>query len=69
MTEILYRGSLLYAYYDVNVYFFQIFCKSYFFGQIWSQNLKFSTLTEIYLTLQHAYYDFDIYCFKSLSFK
>ena len=40
MTQILCRGSLLYAYYDVNVYLFQIFCQSYFCGQfghtIWS---------------------------------
>ena len=42
------------------------FCQSYFFGQIWSQNLKFSKLTEIWYrgTLSSADYDFDVYFFK-----
>ena len=46
--------------------FFQIFYQSYFFGQVWSQNLKFSKLTKIWYrrTLLYAYYDFNIYFFK-----
>ena len=49
---------------------FQNICHSYFFGQIWSQNLKFSKLNEILYrdTLLHAYYDFHVYFFKILSF-
>ena len=38
--------------------FFQIFCHSYSFRQIWSQNLKFFKLTEM------SY--FDVYFFKIL---
>ena len=46
--------------------FFQNFCYSHFFGQIWSQNLKFAKLTEIWYrgTLLYAYYDFDVYFSK-----
>ena len=42
------------------------FCHSYNFGQIWSQNLMFSKLTEIWCrgTLLYAYYDFNVYFFK-----
>ena len=45
---------------------FLIFFHSYFLGQIWSQNLKFSKLTEIWYqgTLLHVYHDFDIYFCK-----
>ena len=37
------------------------------FGQIWSQNLKFSELTEIWYwaTFLYDYYDFDVYFFKN----
>ena len=37
-----------------------------FFGQIWSQNLKFSKLTKMLCrgTLLHVCYDFNIYFFK-----
>ena len=43
---------------------FLVFFHSYFFGQIWSQNLKFSKLTEIWYqgTLLYVYNDFNI-CF------
>ena len=66
-TEISYRDTLLYAYYNRDVYFFQSVCQSYFFEQILSQNLKFSKLTEIWCrgTLRHVYYDFNLYFFKS----
>ena len=38
------------------------FCHSYNFGQIWSQNLMFSKLTEIWYkgTLLYADYGFDV---------
>ena len=37
-----------------------------FLGQIWSQNLKFFKLTEIWYsgTLLHVFYDFSVYFFK-----
>ena len=45
---------------------FLIFFHSYFLGQIWSQNLKFSKLTEIWYqgTLLYVYHDFNIYFCK-----
>ena len=45
---------------------FPIFFCSYFFGQIWSQNLKFSKLTEIWYqgTLLYVYHNFNIYFCK-----
>ena len=44
-------------------FFFQNFCHSYFLGQIWSQNLKFSVLTEIWgkRTFLYACYNFNVY--------
>ena len=47
-----------------SVLIFLVFFHSYFFGQIWSQNLKFSKLTEIWYqgTLLYVYNDFNI-CF------
>ena len=65
LTDIWYRGRLLYAYFDFNVYFFKIL-SSVFFGEIWSQNLKFAILTEIWYrrTLLYAYYDFNVYFFQ-----
>ena len=59
---------LLCAYYNFNVYFFKNFCQSYFFGQIWSDNLKFYKITEIFYRgkLLHAYCDLEVY--KILSF-
>ena len=65
LTDIWYRGRLLYAYFDFNVYFFKIL-SSIFFGEIWSQNLKFAILTEIWYrrTLLYAYYDFNVYFFQ-----
>ena len=50
LTEISQRGTLLDAYYDLNVYFFKIFI-IHNFGLIWSENLKFSKLTEIWCML------------------
>ena len=45
---------------------FLIFFHSYFLGQIWSQNLKFSKLTEIWYqgTLLYVYHNFNIYFCK-----
>ena len=45
---------------------FTIFFFSYFLGQIWSENLKFSKLTEIWYqgTLLYVYDDFNIYVCK-----
>ena len=42
------QGYIAYAYFDLNVYFFQNSFHSYFFWQIWSQNVKFFKLTEIW---------------------
>ena len=40
LTEILYRDTLLYGSYDINVYFFKLlFIHIDCFGQIWSQNV------------------------------
>ena len=66
LTEIWYRRTLLYPYFEFNVYSFQNFCHSYFFWQIWSQNQKFSTLTEIWYrgTLLYACYNFNVYFFQ-----
>ena len=49
-----------------NSMLFFFFLHSNFFGQIWSQNLKFSKLTEIWCrcALLYDYYDFNIYFFK-----
>ena len=49
------------------MFIFSKFSQSYFFAQIWSQNLKFSKLTEIWCkgTLLYVYYDFNVYFFKS----
>ena len=46
--------------------FFLFFFHSYFLGQICSQNLKFSKLTEIWYkgTLLYVYHDFNIYFCK-----
>ena len=60
MTEILYRGRLLFPYFDFDVYFFKIF--AYNFGQIWSSILKLSKLIEICYRriFLHAYYDVNV---------
>ena len=65
MAEIWYRGKLLDAYKDFNVYFFKLFV-IHIFQQIWSQNLKLSKLTEMWYrcTWLYSYYDFDNYFFK-----
>ena len=40
-----------------------------FFGQIWSYNLDFFKLTEMEeIAIAVAYYDFNVYFFKVLSF-
>ena len=112
LTVLWYRGRFLNPYFDFNVYFsgiliilifldkfgpkselpqinlnlvqvyiaicllrfqclvFPIFCQSYLFGQIWSHNQKFYKMTEISYTgiLLYAYYDFNVYFFKILSY-
>ena len=61
-----YRGTLLYPYFDFDVYFSKIFVINILFGQIWSQNLKFSKLTEIWYssTFLYTYFGFNVYFFK-----
>ena len=51
-------------------FIFSKFSSDTFFGQIWSQHLKFSKLTEISYrgTLRHAYYNFNVYFLKILLF-
>ena len=46
--------------------FLQNVCHLYFCGLIWSENLKFSKLTEIWYRdiLLYTYYDFTAYFFK-----
>ena len=63
LTEIWWRDTLLYAYYNF-CFIFQDFV--IFLEQIWSQNLMFSKFTEIWCwgTLPYAYYDF-VYFFES----
>ena len=48
------------------MFIFPKFLSFIFFGQIWSQNLKFSKLTEIWCrgTSLYGYYDFNVYFFK-----
>ena len=48
------------------MFIFSKFLSVILFGQIWSQNLKFSKLTEISYkgTLLHVYYNFNVYFFK-----
>ena len=66
LTEIWYRQTFLYPFFDFTVYLLKNFCYSYFFGQIWSQNLKFSKLIWIWYRdiLLYACYDFNGYFFK-----
>ena len=45
LIEIWLTGTLLYAYYNVNIRFSKI-SVTYVFGQIWSNNLDFFKLTE-----------------------
>ena len=51
---------------SILIFIFSKFLSFLFFGQIWSQNLKFSKLIEIWYrcTLLSAYYDFNVYFFK-----
>ena len=53
---------------SILIFNFSKFLSFILFGQIWSQNLKFSKLTEIWYrgTLLSAYYDFyyNVYFFK-----
>ena len=64
------QGYIVYAYFDLNVYFFKILFFSYFFWQIWSQNVKFFKLTEIWYIgrLLYAYFYFIVYFSNFLSF-
>ena len=63
LTEIWYKGTLLYANYDFNVYFFKIFVINIFWANFVP---KFSKLTGIWYsgTLLYAYYDFKVSFFK-----
>ena len=61
LTEILYRDTCLYAYYNFKVSKFFSFIS---FGQIRSQNVMFSRLTKVWYyrdTLPYAYYEFNVY--------
>ena len=61
------QGYNVYAYFDFNVYFFKIlFIHIFFIRQIWSQNVKFFKLTEIWYIgrLLYAYFNFIFYFFK-----
>ena len=53
LTEIWYRGTFLYVYFDLNVYFFKIFV-IHILAQIWFQDLK------LYFTLLYA--DLRFWC-------
>ena len=68
LTEIWYRGRLLYVYFDFDVYFFKMFVIHVFLGKFGPK--VWSSPTEIWYrhTLLHAYYDFNVYFFKILSF-
>ena len=48
------------------MFIFSKFFSFIFFGQIWSQNLKFFILTEIWYRgrLPYTYFDFNVYFFK-----
>ena len=60
------RGIHCYMLITVLILIFSKFFSFIFFGQIWSQNLKFLKLTKIWYRgrLLHAYFDFDVYFFK-----
>ena len=72
LTEIWYRGTLLYVYYNFNGFFYKILFIHFFFEQIWSQNVKFFKLTEIWYRgrLLYGYFNFIVFWFfsKFLSF-
>ena len=63
-------GTGVHCYWLVTIltFVFQNFFHSYFFEQIWYQNLKFFKLTKIWYwgTLLHAYYDGNVYFLKVL---
>ena len=46
-TQIWYKRSLLYAYYDFNEYLLKFFVSQIFGGQIWSHNLQFYKMIKI----------------------
>ena len=50
------------------MFIFSKFFSFIFLGQIWSQNLKFFRLTEVWYRgrLPYAYFDFNVYFFKIL---
>ena len=62
MTKVWYVGYFAISLFRIYGLFFPHFCHSSFFGQIWSQNLKFSKLTEIWYRL-HCYMLFTILMF------
>ena len=62
------QGYIVYAYFDLNVYFFKILFFSYFFWQIWSQNVKFFKLTKIWYIGRFYCLFFQIFC-HSYSFR
>ena len=59
-------GVHCYMLISISMFIFSKFLSAYFFGQFWSQNLKFSKLIWIWWrgTLQYAYYNFDVYFFQ-----
>ena len=69
LTQNWYRDTLLYPYFEFNVYFSKIF-DTHFFGQIWSQNLKLIKFSKNWYRsrLLHAYYSFNVYSFKIFVF-
>ena len=61
LTETWYRDTLLYAYYDFNIYFYKIFVTCFFGPIIWiSSNWLRGTLL-------YTYYSFNVYFFKIIS--
>ena len=62
------QGYIVYAYFDLNVYFFQNSFRSHFFWQIWSQNVKFFKLTKIWYIGRFYCLFFQIFC-HSYSFR
>ena len=69
LTEIWYRGRLLYVYFDFNLYFFQFFLSFIFslvkFGRTKSEVLQIKwNLAQGYIV--YAHYDFNVCFFKIL---
>ena len=66
LTKNWYRGRVLYAYFNFDVYFFKFFVIHIFLGKIFFHNLKFCKITKILLrgALLYAYYDLNLSFFK-----